>query len=63
MSPDAPERKPQNPGSAQKVQKSVEKPVSLAPLSLSDAVAGLFAIPDPDATKPKNRKAPSPPKE
>jgi len=39
-------------------KKGVEKPVSLSPLKLKDALAGLFAIPDPEATKPKNRKAP-----
>jgi hypothetical protein len=33
-----------------------EKPVSLAPLKFGEALAGLLAIPDPDATKPKNRK-------
>lgn len=42
-------------------REGVEKPVSLAPLKLPDALAGLFAIPDPDATKPKRKKAPPPP--
>jgi hypothetical protein len=32
--------------------------VSLAPLDLKSALSGLLAIPDPDATKPKNKKAP-----
>lgn len=36
----------------------VEKPVSLAPLKMTDALAGLFAIPDHEATKPKRKKAP-----
>jgi hypothetical protein len=41
-----------------------EKPVSLAPLKTGQAIKGLFAIPDPDATKPpKRKKAPPPPKE
>ena len=31
--------------------------VSLAPLSLKEALGGLFAIPDPEATKPKHEKA------
>ncbi len=39
-----------------------EKPVSLAPLELDKALSGLFAIPDPDATKPKKRKRPEKPK-
>jgi hypothetical protein len=30
--------------------------VSLAPLGLREALAGLLAIPDPDATKPKHEK-------
>lgn len=34
-----------------------ERPVSLAPLKPSDALAALFAIPDPEATKPKHKKA------
>lgn len=42
-----------------------EKPVSLNPLKLGQALKGLLAIPDPDATKPKARpkrkKAPSTP--
>jgi hypothetical protein len=29
--------------------------VSLAPLTVEDALRGLFQIPDPDATKPKKR--------
>lgn len=33
-----------------------DAPVSLAPLSTGDALRGLFAIPDPDATKPKHAK-------
>jgi hypothetical protein len=44
-----------------------EKPVSLAPLSLGDALKGLLAIPDPEKTKPtpkpKRKKAAPPPKE
>lgn len=42
---------------------NAEKPVSLAPLSVADALKGLFAIPDPAATKPKPKRrksAPSP---
>lgn len=31
--------------------------VSLAPLGLGDALKGLLAVPDPDATKPKHKKA------
>lgn len=42
-----------------------EKPVSLAPLALGQALKGLLAIPDPDATKPKakpkRKKAPPTP--
>lgn len=38
-------------------------PVSLAPLTLKEAIGGLFAIPDPDATKPKHGKAPPTPDE
>lgn len=44
-----------------------EKPVSLKPLSLGDALRGLLAIPDPEKTKPvqkpKRKKAAPPPKE
>jgi hypothetical protein len=32
-------------------------PVSLAPLDITKALCGLLAIPDPDATKPKRKKA------
>jgi hypothetical protein len=43
---------------------SAEKPISLAPLRVGDAIRGLFSVPDPDATKPpKRKKAPPPPKE
>ena len=38
-----------------------EKPVSLAPLDLQTALAGLLSIPNPDATKPvikERKKAP-----
>lgn len=31
--------------------------VSLAPLDLAQAMKGLLAIPDPEATKPKREKA------
>lgn len=31
--------------------------VSLAPLKLKDALSGLLAIPNPEATKPKHEKA------
>lgn len=31
--------------------------VSLAPLKLQEALKGILAIPDPDATKPKHEKA------
>jgi hypothetical protein len=37
-------------------EKAVDRSVSLAPLALGEALTALFAIPDPDATKPKNRK-------
>jgi len=40
-----------------------DKLVSLAPLKTGEAIKGLFAVPDPDATKPKRKKAPPPPKE
>ena len=30
--------------------------VSLAPLDIKEALSGLLAIPDPDATKPKHEK-------
>lgn len=33
-----------------------EKPVSLSPLKVGEAIKGLFAIPDPEATKPPKRK-------
>jgi hypothetical protein len=38
--------------------------VSLAPLSVTEAISGLFAIPDPDAAKPvvaTRKKAPPKP--
>jgi len=42
-----------------------EKPVSLNPLDLGQALKGLLSIPDPDATKPgakpKRKKAPPTP--
>lgn len=42
-----------------------EKPVSLAPLTLGDALKGLLAIPDPEKTKPspnpKRKKTPPTP--
>lgn len=34
-----------------------ESSVSLDGLSLREALSGLLAIPDPDATKPKHEKA------
>jgi hypothetical protein len=37
--------------------KPVDKPVSLAPLTLKEALSGLLAVGDPDATKPKHEKA------
>jgi hypothetical protein len=40
-----------------------DKPVSLAPLKPGEAIAGLFAIPNPEATKPKRKKGPATPKE
>lgn len=42
-----------------------ETSVSLNPLNLGQAISGLLAIPNPDATKPtaKRKKAPPPPKE
>lgn len=42
-----------------------EKPVSLSPLKLGEALKGLLDIPDPEATKPrpKRKKAPPRPKE
>lgn len=46
---------------------SAEKPISLSPLNLGDALKGLLAIPDPEKTKPvqkpKRKKAAPPPKE
>ena len=33
-------------------------PVSLNPLKLDQAITGLFAIPNPDATKPKCKAPP-----
>lgn len=36
-------------------KKGVDDPVSLDPLSLQEALAGLLAIPDPERTKPKNK--------
>lgn len=45
-------------------QEGVERPVSLSPLNIKDALCGLLAIPDPDATKPaklKRQKAPPTP--
>ena len=38
-----------------------EKPVSLNPLDLEKALKGLFAIPDPEATKPKPKRKKAPP--
>lgn len=38
-----------------------ERPVSLAPLDLSQAITGLFSIPDPDATKPRPKRKKTPP--
>ena len=35
-----------------------EKPVSLKPLKLDQALKGLFAVPDPDATKPEQKVKP-----
>lgn len=37
------------------------EPISLAPLDLASALSGLLAIPDPEATKPKRKKAPPTP--
>lgn len=34
---------------------AVDKSVSLAPLTPKEALQGLFAIPDPEATKPSKR--------
>jgi hypothetical protein len=34
-------------------KKAAEKPVSLSPLGLEDALRGLLQIPDPEATRPK----------
>ena len=36
---------------------SSDDPVSLAPLKLDEALKGILAIPDPEATKPKHEKA------
>jgi len=33
-----------------------ERAVSLAPLNLEEALTALFAVPDSEATKPKNRR-------
>ena len=35
---------------------AAEKPVSLSPLTLEDALRGLLSIPDPEATKPKAKR-------
>ena len=42
-------------------RRNEERPVSLAPLDVKKALAGLLAIPDPAATKPKNKKTPPKP--
>lgn len=38
-----------------------EKPVSLAPLDPRQALTGLLAVPDLDATKPKPKRKIAPP--
>lgn len=38
-----------------------EKPVSLNPLNLGQAITGLLKIPDPEATKPKPKRKKAPP--
>lgn len=38
-----------------------EKPISLNPLGLGQALSGLLKIPDPDATKPKAKPKKAPP--
>lgn len=35
--------------------------ISLAPLDIKNALSALLTIPDPDATKPKRKKAPPTP--
>jgi len=35
---------------------AVDKPVSLSPLSLEEALRGLLQIPNPEATKPSVRR-------
>lgn len=40
---------------------SDEKPVSLAPLDLGQALKGLLAIPEPERTKPKPKRKKAPP--
>jgi len=48
---------PRNRGEAVDKAGTDDGPVSLAPLDLRTALAGLLAIPDPNATKPKHEKA------
>lgn len=42
-------------------RQGVDRPVSLAPLDIKKALSGLLGIPNPDATKPKRKKAPPTP--
>ncbi|WP_423605669.1 hypothetical protein [Sphingomonas sp. MS122] len=42
-------------------RQAVDRSVSLAPLDIKEALSGLLGIPDPDATKPKRKKAPPTP--
>jgi hypothetical protein len=55
--------KPQKKRQSASSRTRTERPVSLSPLDARTAIRGLFAIPNPDATKPKRKKAPPPPKE
>ena len=38
-----------------------ERPVSLSPLDIKEALSGLLRISDPDATKPKPKSKKAPP--
>jgi hypothetical protein len=50
--------KPRNPATPSTGERNgnAERPISLAPLDHETALAGLLAVPHPEATKPKNRK-------
>lgn len=42
-------------------QPLADKTISLAPLTPAQAITGLLAIPNPDATKPKPKRKKAPP--